>query len=60
MYLQVQCKAEGRPVENLWVKVITQGENSMQDVIEGIYYKPLNQEEEVDEDFFKMVEASKS
>jgi len=43
-------------VENLWVRI--KGQPQMGDIIVGVYYRPHDQEEEVDEAFYKQLQAA--
>jgi len=42
-------------VESLWVRI--KGQPHMGDIIVGVYYRPPDQEEEVDEAFYKQLKA---
>ena len=57
---QLQCVELGlgadERVESLWVRI--KGQAHMGDVIVGVYYRPPDQEEEVDEVFYKKVQAA--
>ena len=44
------------PVESLWVRI--KGQASMDDTVVGVYYMPLDQEEEVNEAFYKQLEVA--
>ena len=43
-------------VESLWVRI--KGQANIGDTAVGVYYRPLNQEEEVDETFYKQMEVA--
>jgi len=48
--------ADEEGVEILWVRI--KGQPHMGDVIVGVYYRPPDQEEEVDEAFYKQLQAA--
>ena len=43
-------------VESLWVRI--KGQPHLGDVIVGVYYRPPDQEEEVDEAFYRQLQAA--
>ena len=43
-------------VESLWIR--TKGQTHTGDVIVGVYYRPPDQEEEVDEAFYKQMKPA--
>jgi len=43
-------------VESLWVRI--KGQPHMGDIIVGVYYRPPHQEEEVDEAFYRQLQAA--
>lgn len=47
--IKVCIAADEEPVENLRVRI--KGQANMGDTVEGVHYKPLDQEEVVDESF---------
>jgi len=51
------CLGAGeKRVESLWVRI--KGESHMGDIIVGVYYRPPDQEEEVDEAFYRQLQAA--
>ena len=48
--------ADEERIESLWVRI--KGQPHMGDVIVGVYYRPRGQEEEVDEAFYKQLQAA--
>jgi len=58
---QLECTelclgANEEGVESIWVRI--KGQPHMGDVIVGVYYRPPDQEEEVDEAFYKQLEVA--
>ena len=47
---------EGEQVESLWVKI--KGQPNMGDTVVGVCYRPPDQEEEVDEAFYRQLEVA--
>ena len=50
------CLGADEGVESLWVRI--KGQPHMGDVIVGVYYRPPDQEEEVDEAFYRQLQAA--
>jgi len=48
--------ADEEGVESLWVRI--KGQPHMGDVIVSVYYRPPDQEEEVDEAFYRQLQAA--
>jgi len=58
---QLECTelclgADEEQVESLWVRI--KGQPHMSDVIVSVYYRPPDQEEEVDEAFYKQLKVA--
>jgi len=54
-YIEFCLRADEERVENLWVRI--KGQPHMGDVIVSVYYRPPDQEEEVDEAFYKQLKV---
>jgi len=48
--------ADEEQLDSLWVRI--KGQPHMGDIIVGVYYRPPDQEEEVDEAFYKQLQAA--
>ena len=50
-YIELCLGVDEEPVESLWVRI--KGQAHMGDTVVGVYYRPPDQEEEVDEAFYR-------
>ena len=54
--IELGVGADEERVESLWIRI--KGQTHTSDVIVGVYYRPPDQEEEVDEAFQKQLQAA--
>jgi len=54
--IELGLRADEKGVESLWVRI--KGQAHTGDIMVGVYYRPPHQEEEVDEAFYKQLQAA--
>ena len=54
--IELHLRENDDQVESLWVRI--KGQANMGDTVVGVYYRPPDQEEEVDEAFYKQREVA--